>query len=143
MISSFLAARVRKTVHNGLSALKGGKGCEQKMRVLREETVILDGVAEAKDLLGHLVTFAIPHHDRVRDAAVLLLVSQVELRRARIRILVRDTPQLVQRLHTLERFAVKIDHFRGDVESRRGVTLFRGQLEKTQDWNTADTPVRR
>lgn len=111
------------------------------MLVLSEETVVLDGVAQAQNLIGDLIFLAVTHTDSVSDAIVLFLVFQEELHWAGVLVQVLLAPLLSDGTLALERSAAEVNILRFHSEFTSGVSLFRVQREHAANRDATNTPV--
>lgn len=86
------------------------------MFVLREETIVLDGMAQALDLVSQIIRLLIHKLHSGGNLCVLLLV-ELELGRARVHIPVNHLPQTQIPLQVLVGNRFKIDIFGANDES--------------------------
>ena len=79
------------------------------MGVLRENTVILDGLAETSNLFSHVIAL-FKHLVKCHgDLIVFISLVQVELDRAGVCVPVLDSPFLRLALHILESLSTDLD----------------------------------
>ena len=110
------------------------------MSVLSEEGIVLDGVTEATNLLGELVSAVIHQVEGLGDVIILSLVV-IELDRAGVDIAVFHLPGTQIVFEGLELGAGEVEILGSNDQVSALKAFFRVRAKQTKDWYATNTPL--